>query len=298
MKAIPRSLFRFRPFNSLTLDELCNEDVHYADPACFNDPLDSRPNLVLNSDFRTLVTLHAKIAERLEGKLFASDWRYLATRDAPTGSERWQADAADIMYGDISRALRLLFAEYRVLSLSSKWNSPLMWSHYADEHRGICIEYGTNQHDCWSLKQVRYDQPRSIKSSDLTEWLVAGSQTAEEQIREAYFFRKAREWTYEREWRDLASKGVVGGAPFRMKAIYFGIRCSLAIKTTIVRLFGDRGERLRFYAVTEHGAEFRLQRTLIDADEIDEYQPQPSDRLMVRDTFAKIDTPTEGSATD
>jgi len=83
-----------------------------------------------------------------------------------------------------------------------------------------------------------------------------------------------------------------------MKAIYFGTRCSLAIKTTIVRLFGDRGEGLRFYAVTEHGTEFRLQRTRIDAEETDEYQPQPSDRLMVRDTFAKIGTPTKESATD
>lgn len=298
MKAIPRSLFRFRPFNSFTLDELCNEDVHYADPAGFNDPLDSRPYLVLDSDFQSLVTLHTEVAKRLGKKLIKSDWKYLATEDAPAGSKEWQDAAAWIIRGDLDSALRLLFAEHRVLCLSSKWNSPLMWSHYADEHRGICIEYDTDQHDCWSLKPVRYDQPRGIKSSDLAEWLVAGSKTAEEQIRETYFYRKAREWDYEKEWRDLASQRVGAGSPFRMKAIYFGIRCSEAVKTTIVRLFGDRGESLRFYAVTEHATEFRLQRTRFDAEAIDECHPQPSDRLMGRDTFSKIDTPTAGSVTD
>lgn len=30
-----------------------------------------------------------------------------------------------------------------VLTLSATWKSGLMWSHYADEHRGICIEYDT-----------------------------------------------------------------------------------------------------------------------------------------------------------
>lgn len=297
METIPRSLFRFRPFNSFTLDELCSEDVHYADPASFNDPLDSRPNLVLDSDFKTLVALHAKATERLKGKLRASDWTYLATEDGPIGSKEWQDAAVWIIRGDLDRALRLLFAEHRVLSLSSKWNSPLMWSHYADEHRGICIEYDTDQHDCWALKPVRYDQSRSISTSDLARWLVDGSQDAQEQVREACFYRKAREWAYEKEWRDLASPRVGAGSPFRMKAIYFGIRCCEAIRTTIIRLFGDRGDGLRFYAVTEHGTEFRLQRTRIDAEEIDEYQPQPSDRLMVRDAFAKIDTTTESSAT-
>ena len=95
MKAIPRSLFRFRPFNSFTLDELCSEDIHYADPATFNDPLDSRPNLVLDSDFQTLVALHAKATERLRGNLFASDWKYLATEDGPVGSKEYQPQPSD-----------------------------------------------------------------------------------------------------------------------------------------------------------------------------------------------------------
>ena len=28
-----------------------------------------------------------------------------------------------------------------VLSFSSKWNNPLLWSHYADKHKGICLGF-------------------------------------------------------------------------------------------------------------------------------------------------------------
>ena len=274
MKAIPASLFRFRPFNAFTLDELCNEDIHYADPSSFNDPFDSRPNLSLDSDFPTLVALHAQAAARLKGKLHASNWKHLATEHGPEGSKEWRDAAVRIIWGDLARALQLFFSEHRVVCLASKWNSPLMWSHYAGEHRGICIEYDTNQHDCRSLKPVRYDRTRSINTSDLAEW------------------------AYEKEWRDLVSPRVMAGSPFRMKAIYFGIRCSEAIRTTIVRLFGNRGEGLRFYAVKEHETAFRLRRIRIDADSIDEYQPQPSARLMVRDDFGNVEISASDDQSD
>src|SRR3954471_5525958 len=53
-----------------------------------------------------------------------------------------------------------------VLSLSERWNSVLMWSHYADNHRGVCIEFDLAEGSYPSLQPVNYRAPRRIKASD------------------------------------------------------------------------------------------------------------------------------------
>ena len=44
-QSIPRRLFKYRAFNNLTLDMIIAENLYYADPSTFNDPLDTRPSL-------------------------------------------------------------------------------------------------------------------------------------------------------------------------------------------------------------------------------------------------------------
>ena len=51
-----------------------------------------------------------------------------------------------------------------VFSLSKTWRSPLMWSHYADEHRGICLEYDTTKIPHPAIAPVDYHSPRSVKA--------------------------------------------------------------------------------------------------------------------------------------
>lgn len=85
----------------------------------------------------------------------------------------------------------------RVLSFSELHNSPTMWTHYADRHRGICLEYKTSYIiPCRDgiLSQVEYtcDRPRV----HLTE----------EAFRETDLFKalacsKYHGWSYEKEWR-------------------------------------------------------------------------------------------------
>lgn len=50
-----------------------------------------------------------------------------------------------------NRALRRAFAawkakalrEYGVLCFSRKWSNPVLWSHYADKHKGICLDWAS-----------------------------------------------------------------------------------------------------------------------------------------------------------
>lgn len=99
-----------------------------------------------------------------------------------------------------------------------------MWSHYADEHRGICIEYDTRDQNHPRLDQINYKAPRAVKTSDLWRWKARNDDKAKKRVIDTYFYSKSSEWRYEKEWRDVSEKSGVKGVPFRITALLFGLR--------------------------------------------------------------------------
>lgn len=49
--------FRYRAFNTLTLESLCNDELYFAEPSMFNDPFDCKPNFECDSEPEQLKTL-------------------------------------------------------------------------------------------------------------------------------------------------------------------------------------------------------------------------------------------------
>ena len=69
-KNLPNRLYKYRDWNARTLDMVVSDKLHFADPATFNDPLDTRPSLkddVDNGELRRI--LRILIEERSEAKM-------------------------------------------------------------------------------------------------------------------------------------------------------------------------------------------------------------------------------------
>lgn len=109
--------------------------------------------------------------------------------------------------GEIDRYINEL---YLVGCLSSDFKNRLMWSHYADCHKGFCIEYDFSalekiQNDQYLLP-VLYDNKRP-----LFPWSIAFDQS-ESSIKEAQkkillsLLTKDNVWSYEKEWRIFIRK--------------------------------------------------------------------------------------------
>lgn len=85
-------------------------------------------------------------------------------------------------------------------SLSNINNSILMWSHYADSHKGFCIEYDITEFKrklpkYTTIRKVRYSETLSISSGkpmDTDEYFHS--------ILDMYAF-KHKDWEYEEEYR-------------------------------------------------------------------------------------------------
>jgi hypothetical protein len=207
-RSIPRKLYKYRPFDVFCLRILTDAEASYSDPRCFNDPLDCDPTIEIDIGREAIERLCYPFLRKRMSKGDAEreiiNYRYLASED---GDYRTNHDAENYlkrMLGHrIKRELDQELGTKGVFSLSEHWDSALMWSHYANYHRGICIEFDTAELLHPNLKPVNYRAPRSIRASDLLAWKQQNSAEAAQRILDTYFYAKAAPWRYEREWRDL-----------------------------------------------------------------------------------------------
>lgn len=69
----PKKIYRYQQFSAITVDLLCHDNLHFADPATFNDPLDCQPTVKSDSDRETLrLILTELIMKRVEAETLAS----------------------------------------------------------------------------------------------------------------------------------------------------------------------------------------------------------------------------------
>lgn len=295
-KSPPDKLYKYAAFNTYTVRLLGEGEVFYSNPKNFNDPLDCNPTINIDTGIKeTEALLLFMICKSPKQSQEFIDLIKHLKRDSMVSwdndgdpvpvedEETYLAHYTDKLISKIRELLNSEMSRKGVLALAENWNSPLMWSHYADEHRGICIEYNITPNHLFSqLKAVNYDSPRAIKISDLISWKIDQSSKAERNIVDTYFFAKAPEWHYENEWRDIDDSSGVKPAPMPISSIYFGLRCDSAVKTCIIKLLHDYAhcESLSFFQIRPHMTDFSLERYFIDSGEINSCSVGMSARLI------------------
>jgi hypothetical protein len=284
---MPNKLYKYRPFNVWTLRCLTEAEIHYPEPTSFNDPMDCRPTIDVNVDRDKLERLYYRLLlRRMTKDKAAGEVGHLRYMSSEHGDYKTDPKVEDYLIRMLAREIRDEvddeLGKAGVLSLSATWSSVLMWSHYGDQHRGICIEYDTTEQNHPRLAAVNYRAPRAIKASDLIRWKALNDEDARVRVMQTYFYAKSKEWKYEKEWRDLRDKSGSHGVPFRITAIYFGLRCDISIITSIVKLLVDR-PAIKLYAIHPKGDTFRLARSLIDREELEAVGVRDPAFIMFKD---------------
>ncbi|MCK9744194.1 DUF2971 domain-containing protein [Pseudomonas syringae] len=166
MGKAPASLYKYLSFSDRMVEQLYHGKVFYADPGTFNDPLDCRPVVIAGDQSIESLKLLLKlmVIRRVEKESSAALKRLklkgqkLDLHRARLGESEVQDAIRGIEYmatdpeitdqaGYYQRELlTLIQSEVKdtlatgVLCLSANATSPLMWSHYGQQHRGVCIE--------------------------------------------------------------------------------------------------------------------------------------------------------------
>ena len=82
-----------------------------------------------------------------------------------------------------------------IISFSKRWNSILMWSHYSKSHSGFCVGFDTKK-----LINSKYFQNGSKVFYKKKYPEIDPFDDSINKIREV-FFHKAKDWSYEKEYR-------------------------------------------------------------------------------------------------
>jgi hypothetical protein len=284
-----------------------------------NDPLDTSPSLDTDIDADALADILGRLVEQrinAEMSAAAKTSRYSGPKtlshiaahsrrraeemiveiryNATTNPDNEVEDPAKSLFGGYVKEELLRRYDKGIVSLAERAHCPLMWSHYGDQHKGVCIGYSIPNSAASDLHKVSYGGSRLIAAS-MVAAMLAGDEEARRKVDDAVLTKKARDWRYEREWRLVGPRGTQN-SPLEFEEVVFGMRCSLMVKYAIVKALSDRRRSVRFFEIRVPRESFLLRKYNLDTDEL--LASLPRRALDVFDDFQTVsivDQPTSNT---
>lgn|SRR5215472_1581863 len=192
---------RLYHYQRLNLDWLrqiiFDQKIYFSNPANFNDPWDCRPyfNIPPADDHvacERCIQWFAAVARKRTPCLDEQEHarKVLELRNNRSSFEQQIHAFSDGMVGEINRI-------YRVYCLSTKADSTLMWSHYTNDHQGICLEFACDNIVFGSAIQIQYS-----REYPLLDFAIDG----QDPLGMLPLFVKSDVWSYEDEFRVIAQE--------------------------------------------------------------------------------------------
>jgi hypothetical protein len=213
--------YAFRKCSNFVHQSLINEQLNVSSPSTFNDPYDCPVIELLNNGDEISQLIRKAYLESIKIACFVRNVKLPYQKgdkidDVVCGKPKRQDDKDEYL-------------------------NSLMWAHYADSHKGICIKYifpndrsvlvNENNDNLSFFKDVEYD------SEKLEAYSTKGGITYEDA-----FFLKVKDWEYENELRflhfDLEDTNLHKSIdiPNCIEAIYFGLKCPKQERDTIKKI--------------------------------------------------------------
>lgn len=247
----PKDLYRYRFCNSNSFEALIEDKFLLTQPTLFNDPYDSllyidRKRLMdsidLESDFDIIQKLkndkyYRREQEDLLGKDFIKKFLMLESFKSLAEKNQYQSKSVKtnsyIIDSIINESIEALKQSSLVACLSENFESILMWSHYADNHRGFVLNY-----DFKSRYSIETNVPE-IKATEFADKKLFPVSYNDDRFDATYYVEfhfiehfykslglkfdkpffdklfyykillfKSKEWQYENEWRIIKQTNI------------------------------------------------------------------------------------------
>ena len=188
-------LYHWQKFNKKWLIEtLINNTIFCSSPIGFNDPWDCKLNF--NIDIYNDLNERKKLAKWIiDGRNYFKDEGFsdddIRIMENRTQDEIEYAKNFVLEHVDVLAAVPM---EYRIYCLGTYVENILMWSHYADSHKGICLEFKLpDKFKKFAFKCNYQEEYPILKLHDKNDGLKL-------------ILSKSVNWEYENEYRILAQE--------------------------------------------------------------------------------------------
>jgi hypothetical protein len=259
----PPTLFRYVTA-SRAIEILAEEKIWFCAPSSFNDPFDCGLKPSFSGSKHAFGDLAKFLAKQSRPNLARKERRNMVRRARP----KLKKDFLDNLYAKWERDF---LQKTGMLCLSEVCDDILMWSHYADGHTGVCLEFkhklgqGLVGDAIRVLYAEEFPEFDAVKTFGRIDKSGARSDSALIEFGKTVFLTKSSHWSYEKEWRvvhfptaGLSHVGLHTLLPGNLTRIIFGCRISNADKerlATLVRrlrptpAIAEAGKKDRRFAV-------------------------------------------------
>lgn len=251
----PQHLYRYRSldgkFKEWVKDSILKSTHYFSSPKAFNDPFDCRPVFKLDATKAELIKYYEGVLSRQAPQMSREQRRAEARAKVsdPYSDPRDQRNlgAFHQIYDE------LVTSKIGVLCLSAKPKDILMWSHYANSHRGICLQFFALGNTLESSQPVHYKSVRPVVNPV--------SQSHDEMLDHA-IFSKSDHWKYEQEWRLIQYKhgaGVYRTPPEALVGIVLGALIEPEDKRDVLEWVDSRDIPTKIYQARISTSKFELE---------------------------------------
>jgi hypothetical protein len=214
---------------------LANGSLRWSTPGRLNDPFDVQTALTIAATDEEVVDLAVQIlragaksglpAKNVVGHL--TNWM-IANGIALTDqliNEEFKPALFDSMKGlrshlpTFCEEILAGLSSSKYLCLTSRRDQSIMWSHYADGHRGAALEFQAKRGVDSAVRMAKpinylHEPPHFADAKTLAAVLAGIEDFGLRQLIDKFVYSKGVEWEYEQEWRIDSSAGRDPNAEF------------------------------------------------------------------------------------
>ena len=253
-KEVPEKLYRYREVNDYLKEILKERILYFSKPSEFNDPFDMKPLAPWSEDIDEKIKFYNIIYSILNRKHDIT-----INRD---NLAHYESEYLKII-GDLQNKLG-------VLSLSNLRDNTLLWSHYSDGHKGVCLEFnlrGTDfENKCECIKYGNYNEDKQYEISEIKKLPHLLEADMLKKLGDMMVLHKSQSWFYEEEWRielkpDDPDKKSDWKRPFLeeiMTGIIFGCIMSNDDKLLVLSWLKDWEKKPKLYLANKDQYKYKL----------------------------------------
>jgi hypothetical protein len=248
-------LYKYARLNQYSEASFTTATIWLSPPSQLNDPFECRPWLTFDATQEQIVASLARTLLRRYSNLTPEEVHARALQMFLT--KKPTLDWEQTRGGMIKK-----FSErIGLYCMSQVSNSILMWSHYAQDHLGYCLQFEATDFTpvFGGAQQVRYAE--DLPSVDIF------TTPTEDQV-DRIFTTKFVGWSYEQEWRLIDHERGPGRRDYPaelLKGVIFGLRMPQEDRVQIRNWLEKRGHPVKLYEAIQDQRRFAIEVREVDA---------------------------------
>lgn len=234
---IPRKLYKYYSVNDNLYKVISSHSCWFSKPSDFNDPFDCNLDVSIG-----------KSAEEILENMEKSSMLQLLKEEL-TQKESDVKKAGERIVNNPYLLKRVINGVHKyyinlnigVYCLSEDPANILMWSHYADSHKGICLEFDIKRGSFFYNNLLPVQYKKRYPKFELSDYQMESNMMFT--MHQQAICTKSTLWQYEKEWRVIVDDG------FGLKSFYrndvtkviFGAKVSDDDRESLMALFNSNG---------------------------------------------------------